>query len=196
MAFVLYLHGFNSAPQSAKAQQTVAYFAAHHPAIPVMVPALQVSPAEAMRRIRALLAQTGRDCLGVIGSSLGGFYALHLQAELGLRVVLVNPAVRPYDRLQEYLGENTNWYTGERYRVKAQHMDELRALSRPTAASPHLIYLLTQTGDATLDHREALTSLAGARLWVQAGGSHAFEDFPAALPSIADFLLCLQQGCQ
>ncbi len=189
MPYLLYLHGFNSAPQSLKAQQASQYFAEHWPRVPLQVPALNVSPHLAMQSIYHLLEQAQTYCAGVIGSSLGGYYALHLYAKFGLPAVLINPAIYPYRRLREYLGENTNYYTGERYQVLPQHMQELQDLQLPLRVDPARLYLLTQTHDETLDWREAIEHLAGAKVWAQFGGSHAFDDFDATLPSIADFLL-------
>lgn len=188
-SIILYLHGFNSAPQSAKAQLTQAYFSEHHPELEIFTPALNVAPAKVAAQLERLVTDRGaQEFLGVIGSSLGGYYALYLYARFGFPAVMINPAVRPYDRLSEYLGENTNFYTGERYQVTPSHMDELRALNLPFEPDPSRLYLLTETADATLDYREAVRTLDGVRMWIQSGGSHAFDNFPAVLPSIADFL--------
>lgn len=187
---ILYLHGFNSAPQSAKAQRVQAYFAMHHPSVRLLIPALTVSPAQVAAQLEEMVSARGAgDFHGVIGSSLGGYYALYLHARIGLPAVLINPAVRPFERLTEYLGENTNYYTGERYQVTPAHMAELRALCLPVVNDPDKLYLLTQTADETLDFHEAVQVLNGVRMWIQYGGSHAFERFDTVLCSIADFLL-------
>lgn len=187
---ILYLHGFNSAPQSAKAQAVLTFFAQHHPSVSVLIPSLNVSPAQVATQLEHIVVDRGVDQFhGVIGSSLGGYYALYLHARFGLPAVLINPAVRPFERLAEYVGENTNYYTGERYQVTSAHKDELRALNLPFVNDPEKLYLLTQTADETLDFHEAVQVLDGVRMWIQYGGSHAFDHFEATLPSIADFLL-------
>lgn len=50
----------------------------------------------------------------------------------------MNPAVRPFDLLQDFLGDNENPYTHQKYRLAPHHMDELLALRIPTITSPIL----------------------------------------------------------
>lgn len=183
---LIYLHGFNSSPQSEKAQITRDYFGSTD--FKVHVPALPPSPRAAIAFVKSLIAEIEpeRVC-GFVGSSLGGYYALHLHHHYGLPAVLINPAIKPYELLQDYLGENTNLYTGERYLVEAHHMDELKALEVALDPRSQALYVLTQTGDEVLDYREATDRLNGVPMWVQYGGDHAFESFATVLPSIHSF---------
>ena len=127
MATVVYLHGFNSAPQSVKGQ-ILARAAAALPDPPRFhLPQLHHRPALAMRDVRAWIdreAPAGRE-LTLIGSSLGGFYATFLAEHYGARAVLINPAIRPYDDLRPYIGRQRNLYTGEEYEVTPEHFAEL-----------------------------------------------------------------------
>ena len=54
--------------------------------------------------------------LTLIGSSLGGFYATHLAERFGVRAVLINPAIRPYEDLQPFAGRQLNLYRARRSR--------------------------------------------------------------------------------
>lgn len=202
MKTVIYLHGFNSSPQSHKAQLTQAYFAEHCPELSIEIPQLPPSPQEAMAFLDQLIVDLGlQNIAGFIGSSLGGYYSLHLLAKYAplsshgnsLKAVLVNPALKPYDLLLDYLGENTNYYTEEVYTVLPSHMDELKALElnaeqRALLISPDNVFVVTQTGDEVLDYQQALACLPAAKVWVQPGGDHAFLDFEAVLPSLQCFL--------
>lgn len=194
MKYIIYLHGFNSSPQSEKAQLTKDYFQVHYDQIiSVMVPALPPAPLEAIAYIHHLIERNGRDnLLGFIGSSLGGFYSLYLQrfyasSSATPKAVLINPAVRPYDLLQDYLGENQNLYTGEKYMIEPEHMDDLSSLIVQPVSQPKLIFLLTQTADEVLDYQDAISYLAGGSMWIQFGGSHAFDHYLSVLPSIRGF---------
>lgn len=158
--------------------------------IKVIVPALPPAPLGAISLVHALIKQHGqKNLLGFIGSSLGGFYSLYLQdfyrrGAYQPKAILINPAVRPYELLADYLGENQNMYTGERYIVEPSHMEDLKSLVVEPSCQPDSTILLTQTNDEVLNYQEAVSYLQGAKIWVQYGGSHAFEQYERVLPSI------------
>lgn len=139
-----------------------------------------------MAKVEALISRMGETNFGVIGSSLGGYYSLYLHARFACPAVLVNPAIRPYELLTDYLGENTNLYTGETYTVKAEHMQQLKALE-VQHINPAGLFLLTETGDEVLDYRQGLAKLYGASAWIRPYGDHAFADFSRTLPAIRAF---------
>ena len=82
---LLYLHGFRSSPQSAKARWMAEWVAAHRPDLTWLCPQLPPSPAAALADIRALSAHWPAGTTGVIGSSLGGFYATIVAEMLACR---------------------------------------------------------------------------------------------------------------
>lgn len=183
---IIYLHGFNSSPKSEKAQLARTFFEDSN--YELHVPALDPEPHKAIAMIKALIDNLGlENVAGFIGSSLGGYYSLFLLQEFNKPVVLINPAIRPYELLQDYLGENTNMYTGETYLVESHHMEELKSLEVSLDASENMVYLLVQTKDEVLDFAQATCKLVGARVWVQFGGDHAFQGFASTLKSIERF---------
>ena len=187
MTFV-YLHGFRSSPASVKATQFSAAVAALPVAIrpALVVPDLADRPARALERIDAIVQRVaGPVCL--VGSSLGGFYAMVAAERHGARAVLINPAVRPYDDLRAHAGTQVNMHTGARFEVTATHFDELRAMHVGRISDPARYLLLVQSGDETLDYRQAVAFYAGAYQFVQGGGDHAFADFAAVIPAILAF---------
>jgi predicted esterase YcpF (UPF0227 family) len=187
---LVYLHGFRSSPASAKATQLLAAVLALPPQVrpELHIPDLQAGPASAVAQVAALVATCAADApVTLVGSSLGGYYASHLAERLGSRAVLVNPAVRPYDDLQPYLGMQTNLYTGEAFEVTPAHFDELRGLRVPRITRPERYLLLLETGDEVLDYRLALRFYAGAWQFVRGGGDHAFQDFERQIPVILRF---------
>ena len=187
MTFV-YLHGFRSSPASVKAAQFAAAIAAlpidSRPAL--HVPALDHRPATALLQIETLIAAAASPvCL--VGSSLGGFYATVAAERHGVAAVLINPSIRPDESLRDYMGAQTNLYTGERFDVTPAHFDELRAMRVDRITRPERYWLLVQSGDELLDYRQAVAFYAGAWQFVQGGGDHAFADFDAQIPAILRF---------
>lgn len=189
---LLYLHGFNSSPGSAKARQMADWLAEHRPDIEVLIPAQPNTPAAAWaaiaQSIEAAQARHGDGLrLGAVGSSLGGFMATRVSERYGCRAALINPAVRPYELLQDFLGPQTNPYTHERYELLPRHMDELRALAVPVTA-PERLWVLQQQEDEVLDYRKALSEYSFARLSLECGGDHSFVGFERYPAQIVHFL--------
>ena len=71
---LIYIHGFNSSPDSDKARQTRAWLATNRPDIDFICPFLSPFPAVAMAQLEALIADLS-DTLYFVGSSMGGFYS-------------------------------------------------------------------------------------------------------------------------
>ena len=130
----------------------------------------------------------GGACTGLIGSSLGGFYATRLAESNNLRAAVINPAVRPCLRWHEYLGIHRNYYSDTLHEVTEQHIRELRELDVDRLAVPENYLLLAQTGDEVLDYRLAEALYQMGTCIIQEGGTHSFENYADFLPVIFDFL--------
>lgn len=187
---LVYIHGFNSSPGSAKARLVGSDLARAHPEVAYRVPALPAEPGAGaiavLERELDALAAAGHEAV-LLGSSLGGFYATWLAERRGLRAVLVNPSVQPFAHFHAYLGEQRNLHTGERYRLDERHIGELRALDVPRIRRPQDFLVLLQTGDETLDWRQAAEKYADCSVLKQLGGNHGFEHFEDVLPLIYRF---------
>jgi predicted esterase YcpF (UPF0227 family) len=183
---LVYLHGFNSAPQSHKAQVLRRYLEERGLGARFACPKLPHRPFEAIGLAEREIALCPPGTVTLVGSSLGGFYATHLAEKHGLRAVLLNPAVTPQLDLESYLGTQRNLYTGEAYELTREHIAEWRALDTPTIR-PERYLLIVETGDEVLDHRVAVRKYAGARQIVVEGGAHTLKSFTDHLPAILEF---------
>jgi uncharacterized protein len=186
---LLYLHGFRSSPQSAKARQMAAYVAQHHPDVTFWCPQLPPSPQEAVALVMQGVARWPQASMAVVGSSLGGFYASWVAHQTRCPSVMLNPAVHPARDLARYIGEQTTWQNPtERFFFLPEYIGELQALgthSQPPAA-PELVILAK--GDEVLDWREMAGRYPEAGQLVQEGGDHALSNFSDYLPTVAAFL--------
>lgn len=185
---LVYLHGFNSSPRSQKVSELRDLLPAMAPDIELVVPELGFDPEQALQRAVAAIESAGDRPVGLIGSSMGGFYASVLSARFGLKAALINPAAWPYRLLQSHLGPQHNPYTGEHYELTSDHMATLKAMEPGDAVTSANLFILVQTADETLDYREALAKHPGARTWIQPGGDHRFQDFERVVPAILTFL--------
>jgi len=186
---ILYLHGFNSAPQSAKGELLASAAAALAEPPRFHLPQLSHRPAQAMRDVCAWIdreAPEGRE-LALIGSSLGGFYATFLAEKYGARAVLINPSVRPHEDLRPFAGRQKNLYTGEEYEITPAHFAELASLAVSRITRPERYLLLARTGDEILDWRESVAFYAGAFQYIAGGGDHGWTDFHAEADSVLRF---------
>lgn len=184
---IIYVHGFNSSPRSFKARLLQQVMRTQGREQRLRVPALSHWPRQAIEQLQAEI-DAAEGAVTLVGSSLGGYYSTWLaEQNPGVRVVLVNPAVRPFDLLEAWLGQNANLYTDEHYELTRDHLEQLRALYCPRLQAPSRYLLLVQTADETLDYREAVNKYAGSPQFVQPGGSHGFEQFEALIPALQAF---------
>jgi predicted esterase YcpF (UPF0227 family) len=181
---LIYIHGFNSSPASSKAQLLKARLEELGRGEEFAVPALPHRPREAAALLDALVAQ--HPGAVPVGSSLGGYYATYLAEKHGLKAVLLNPAVRPYELLASLVGSQKNFHTGEEYDFTPQHIVELGALE-VDRITPARYLLLAATGDEVLDYRAAVARYRGCTQIVIQGGDHGLGDFAEYLDVVLGF---------
>jgi predicted esterase YcpF (UPF0227 family) len=182
------LHGFRSSPQSAKARQMAAWMQRHRPDVSWWCPQLPPSPREAMALLEDEMKDWPAASTGVIGSSLGGFYATAVAERLGCRAVLLNPAIDPARDLTRHIGEITAWHSDERFFFRAEFIAELRAISPAVLTRPERYFAVIAKGDELLSWVEMSERYRGCRIKLLEGSDHALSDFDQHLPEVIAFL--------
>jgi predicted esterase YcpF (UPF0227 family) len=195
MKHIIYLHGFLSSPKSVKAQLTFDYVSKHHPDVTLHIPTLPGSPKDAVSVIERLIKHlvsnqdTDENELRFIGSSMGGFLSTFCVETYGGKAVLINPAVQPFNLLNNYFGQHKNPYTGEFFSVDKTSVEQLRKLDKKIKVNNHNYLIYLQTADETLDYKLALEKYGKDRCIVEHGGNHSFVGLDNHLCSILEFLL-------
>lgn len=205
---LLYLHGFRSSPQSAKAQMVAKWVAAYNAyspttgssAITLACPQLPPSPREAMALLTHITATWPLNDTVVIGSSLGGYYATAFMRQTGCRGWLINPAVHPARDLTAYMQQaNPPHPPEDDHFFNARYIDELRAINpHPIAAwlpaeaqLPQHMGVLIAKGDEVLNWQEMHAAYAhhpSVHIRLLEGGDHTVSDFAVHLPEVLRFL--------
>lgn len=189
---LLYLHGFRSSPQSAKAQLMAQVVARDYPAITWWCPQLPPSPKEAMVMVTEGIAAWPTQNMAVVGSSLGGFYATWVAERMGCKAVLLNPAVDPARDLEKYIGDVTSWHDpSENFYFKADYIVELRELTCGPLTDPARYFAIICKGDEVLDWREMHGRYAETKMLLLEGGDHAISDFETHVPAVLEHLQLL-----
>lgn len=182
---LIYLHGFRSSPQSFKGRLLAGRMAALGRSQDFAAPALPPSPALAIALVETGLAPGPADTL--VGSSLGGFYAIWLAERHGCRAVLLNPAVEAPRDLASQLGPQTGYHDGEPFEFLPVYLDELQALRVPALTRPSRYFLVAAQGDEVLDWREMVAFCQGSRQRILPGSDHGLSDFAALVDEVLAF---------
>ena len=188
---LIYLHGFQSSALSIKGQMLKRYCdesleeKSRH--IHVHLPDLNQPPLLALHQVSELIGQLGPENTALLGSSLGGFYALQLAARHHLPAVLINPAMQPWALFRTLFSHQALPYAvTAQWSLDDAQLDDLEKMSIKTASQPAPVLALLQQGDDVL----CFFSQPGSNAVVicETQGSHGMDDFAAKIPMILQFL--------
>lgn len=194
---IVYLHGLNSAGSSHKAsvlRERLASIEVVSPSYPVQSAAEAV--ASLSDQLRPLLEGAGKDRPRLlVGSSMGGFYGAWLGRRLGFdHFVMINPALRPWELLQQVEGWQYNQAKDERYYLSAEMVAATQAFASEPSQIGLPVTLLHDKGDELIDYRQAVAAYEGvAHIRLFEGGSHAFDHMDEAVDIIGDIHQALEE---
>jgi predicted esterase YcpF (UPF0227 family) len=180
---IIYIHGFSSHGYGGKAKALREYCGQRD--IPFLAPSLSYIPELAIQTLEEFIRVCGN--VRLVGSSLGGYYAVYLAEKYSLPVVLINPAVRSYETLSRSLGQVPNYYDGSTFEWKESHLEMLKKYES-SISDQSKVMLLLQKGDEVLDYYEAVEKFPDARSIVEEGGSHGFDGIERYFEEIERFL--------
>ncbi len=180
---IIYIHGWNSSGNARKAVLLKEELA-NNSQFEVDSITLKSHPREAIKQLTEVIeSEKESRKVHLIGSSLGGYYAVYLAESLNLKAAMINPAVWAYKIFENDRGENLNPNTSEKYIIDQEWVDSLEEIFVENPDTKRYLVLL-QTADETLDYRYAEKYFSGAKTIIDQGGSHSFENLESKIPEM------------
>ena len=187
MTKILYLHGFASSADSSKAKVIESFVKKNTSSTKILIPNLNNNIKNAYQQIEEIIKTESPT--SIIGSSLGGFFGTYFAEKYNLLCVNINPAIPPID-MSEYLGENQNYSTGEKFIIDQDQLNWLGVMNKQIKSlKKHKNFMtFVQSGDDVLDYKLAIEYFSASQIDVTFGGNHSFEDFESYILKIQNFL--------
>jgi uncharacterized protein len=184
---IIYIHGFSSSANSTKGRILKEYFGDKEK---VLTPGLPEEPNKTMQVLEELINSAKNEKILLVGSSLGGFYALALHSKYkNLRTVLINPALYPYEQMKVYIGMNINRSNGETFEWKEEYLSQLKKIN-DEMDDKHLesVMLLLAKDDELLDYKDTVNFLGKTGETILLNNArHQFSIFIEVLDEINKF---------
>ncbi|WP_428738815.1 YqiA/YcfP family alpha/beta fold hydrolase [Sulfurimonas sp.] len=183
---VLYIHGFGSSGQGAKAKLFREHFKDRGEKF--LAPSLSFIPELAISTLEEIIEMCKDEEIVLMGSSLGGYYAIYLSQKYNLKTVLINPSIKPYETLKKMVGENQSFFNNHfSFHWSEAQVESLKKFS-VKIKDKNNYFLLVSTGDEVLDYREAVAKLKGSQMIIHDGSDHGFLEVSKHLDTIDEFL--------
>ena len=184
---ILYFHGFASSSDSEKAKIIKKHISKVSKKIKIFTPDLSNEFKEANSQIQRLIDENKKDFV-FMGSSLGGYYANFYGNIYNSKVILINPAIPPLKGFEEYLGENENYSTCEKFTVTKEDIKFLRTLVAKKSNNQNNTLILLESGDEVLNYIETAKYFQGSNIDITYGGSHSYESISMKMKKIVKFI--------
>ncbi len=186
---ILYIHGFNSgAGQKVEGLKSANF--------EVIAPQLEhLNATEDLRKLQEIAQKLISENKGfeVVGTSLGGFYAMCLSVYISNFTKnhttcyhCINPSYRPYETLKRVLGEQLiNYKTGQPYELKQEFLNslknEFKKMQLGIKNNIEKIHFYLGTQDELLDFTE-IENLRGDIIY--SNQNHRFSDISLIIDEI------------
>ncbi len=175
---LLYIHGFGKTIHSEKSKALKKYFGQN-----IIISDHSIVPDIAVEELENMVEKN--NIQGLIGSSLGGFYATYLSEKYALKAVVSNPSVQPRVTTKNYLGKRAR-EDGSTFVWNQEYIDMFEKL-KVEKLSVNNYFVLLQKGDEVLDYRMAQNYYDGAKMVVEDGGNHSFVGYENFFEQMGEF---------
>ena len=187
---IIYIHGFASAGNGDKASALRDYYKGTDTNI--IAPTLPVDPREAMKMLYGILLDIpGGEAVVMMGTSLGGLYALAINADCGVPALVINPLLDA-SSMMKFVGVNKNYATGEDFEFTKDYVDALIALEQDISdpVSKNVSVFLSRDDEKIPFEASFIRCvMTPYDVYTFAGGGHRFSIFPTILSSMMGLII-------
>ncbi len=183
---IFYLHGFLSSPTGPKA--TLVSQECAKRGIDFVAPDMNEEPKVLFEKLQDALKGKDPESFGLIGSSLGGFYATRLASEFGCKTVLINPATEPWLTIKNFLGKQVT-REGKVVFVKEAYGAELQELQVKEVKYPERMLLVLSMADEVLNWKETEKRFSMVKTLKLPNEDHAVSGFSKIVSEVVDYLV-------
>ncbi|ELA09586.1 hypothetical protein MOMA_04250 [Moraxella macacae 0408225] len=195
---LIYIHGLNSSHLAEKGQLLKSFCEKNFPDIQVHCPNLNHAPDKVVQILTDLIAKDAQT--GLVGSSLGGYFATLLANQYDCKTVLINPSTNPGESLTRFYDGDVNaladdfvlYTTPLGWQITKADLDWLKTHRPKVAIHADKFLVLLKTGDEVLDYRKAVDFYSQnqhqSHLVIEDGGDHNMSDFATKLEQVIAFL--------
>ena len=172
---LIYIHGFGGSGKGAKATQFKKYYQQKN--IPFLAPSLSYVPTLALSTLEEIIENSQNRDIKLIGSSLGGFYAIYLANKYNLKTILINPSTNPLSTLERIKEENNkgvNFFDLSEFDFTSNHINSLKRYYVKDIKK-ELFLVMLQKNDDLIDYQVAKELFDGSKMVIEDGGGHNFE---------------------
>jgi len=118
----------------------------------------------------------------IVGTSMGGYMAAQMGSQCGVPFVSLNPAIKPSESLQKWVGTFIDYAGNDRC------LTELVVASYPDIVQTGAGLVMVDSGDEVLRAQDTMDLLENIfQVEWFTGGNHGFTHMEAALPKINTF---------
>ena len=192
---IINIHGFNSGPGQKAVELSIQF----PDSVFIHAPQLPYQPEKAIEDLRTILDSYKGHEVHVVGTSLGGFYAMYLStlycAQISYYFYIINPSFTPHLTLTRHSGETvTNYKTQEQFTVTSEFLNELRTIYQAmiqnyTVQSIHNTSFFLSTQDELLDFTEVTMFIRSFEVPYRLSFSqqdHRFQDISDVVQAIKE----------
>lgn len=186
---IIYIHGFKSSGESDKSEQLKKYFSKYGSKVNIISPTLSPNPKEAISTLSSIIKGTKGPVI-LVGTSLGGFYAIYCSVRFDVPAFIINPSLEPHISLAKSIGIHKRYGSGEPYEFKQEYIEALKFLfdsirSASITSSNLNFYISTDDERLTFDKLDQYFPYRNTLKKFENAG-HRFSKFNEILPDIEE----------